>query len=221
MLWAWELPEDLRFIQTPDAGVAFLATSLLLRNDSVLVRRRMQPLRVAPNVPRMAVFRIDSDRQGRPTFSAGQRAAAVDEIESVFRLTGVSAIQIDFDARASERAFYRLLLQDLRSRLGRSVFLSITALVSWCGAGSWLNGLPVDEIVPMLFRMGPEGPKTLYTIDQGGTFPAKECRDAWGLSLDEPPLSAAPPRRVYVFNARPWTPASVHLALSQKRNKPQ
>src|SRR5437016_1872857 len=158
MLWAWEVPQDLRFLRTPGVGVAFLATSLLLRDDTVLVRRRMQPLLISPETSVMAVVRIESDARHRPLLSIRQRTRTVDLIHDLIQTTRVSAVQIDFDARQSERGFYGLLLRDLRARLRNSTFLSITALVSWCGPTSWLRRLPVDEIVPMVFRMGPEGP---------------------------------------------------------------
>jgi hypothetical protein len=219
MLWAWEVPEDLRFLPASEAGVAFLATSLLLRDDSVLVRRRMQPLRVNPATPVMAVVRIESDARRSPVLSARQRAEAVDLIQGVVRTTRVFALQIDYDARSRERGFYKLLLQQLRARLGSGIFLSMTALVSWCGSGSWLRGLPVDEIVPMLFRMGPVGPATRYRLNHGGDFPAPECRAAVGVSLDEdrPPPRAG--RRLYVFNPKPWSPSSVRRVLEENQKK--
>ena len=50
------------------------------------------------------------------------------------------ALQIDFDARRSQRAFYRALLDQVRARTAPGGFLSITALVSWTGKRSWLRG---------------------------------------------------------------------------------
>jgi len=56
----------------------------------------------------------------------------------------------------SERDFYRALLQDLRAQLPDNVPLSMTALASFCIGDRWLEGLPVDEAVPMIFRMGAD-----------------------------------------------------------------
>jgi hypothetical protein len=221
ILWAWEVPEDLRFLHNPDIGVAFLATSLLLRDDTVLVRRRMQPLLVGPETSVMAVVRIESDAKRWPLLSPRQRARTVDLIQDAIQTMHVSAVQIDFDARQSERGFYSLLLHDLRARLGKSTFLSITALVSWCGAGSWLKGLPVDEFVPMLFRMGPEGLSTLYRLGHGGDFPAPECRKSLGLSLDEPRPPIGVGRRQYFFDPQPWTESSVRLILEENKKQPR
>ncbi len=72
---------------------------------------------------------------------------------------GIQALQIDFDARESERAWYRHLLERLRAGLAAGVPLSITALASWCDGDSWMRDLPVSDGVPMLFRMGAGEPR--------------------------------------------------------------
>jgi hypothetical protein len=40
ILWAWERPEDLRFLDAEKFGVAFLAQTLILQNDEVVFRPR-------------------------------------------------------------------------------------------------------------------------------------------------------------------------------------
>ena len=45
ILWAWEQPEDLEFLDPHRFGVAFLAQTLILQNDEVISRRRRQLLR--------------------------------------------------------------------------------------------------------------------------------------------------------------------------------
>lgn len=61
---------------------------------------------------------------------------------------GAVALQVDFDARASQHTFYARLLRDLRRQMPPSLPLSITALASWCSYDDWIRGLPVDEAVP-------------------------------------------------------------------------
>ena len=51
MLWAWERPEDLRFVKPDAAGIAFLARTLWLDGNNVSARPRLQPLRFAPGTP--------------------------------------------------------------------------------------------------------------------------------------------------------------------------
>jgi len=89
--------------------------------------------------------------------------------------------------------------------------LSITALASWCAGDRWMRGLPIDEAVPMLFRMGPLN-EPYAALARSTSAGAPECRGALGTSLDEPLHIRAGTRRVYVFNASPWTPASVGRA---------
>jgi hypothetical protein len=42
-LWAWERPEDLRFINPQNTAVAFLSNTIHLHSDAVVVRPRLQP----------------------------------------------------------------------------------------------------------------------------------------------------------------------------------
>jgi hypothetical protein len=135
-------------------------------------------------------------------------AAAIAGTISLPRVRGV---QIDFDAAESERGFYRALVQAVRRALGPDVPLSITALASWCTQDRWMTGLPVDETVPMLFRMGPLN-EPYAGLARSTSSAAAECRGALGTSLDEPLHVRAVGRRVYVFNAAAWTPASVTRA---------
>ena len=115
----------------------------------------------------------------------------------------MTGIQIDFEADASERPFYRHLLIELRHRLPSDLALSITALASWCMGDDWIEGLPVDEAVPMLYRMGPDRSTVLNHLQNGGNFRARLCRESAGISTDEP-ISGLGPRRYYIFRPRAW-----------------
>ncbi len=92
----------------------------------------------------------------------------------------------------------------------------MTALASWCADDRWLSGLPVDEIVPMLFRMGPAN-EAFRDLARSSRTAQPECRQAVGTSLDEPLDLARDHRRVYAFNPRSWTAASVHEAQTRFR----
>src|SRR5688572_18965491 len=148
ILWAWERPEDLTFVDPEKTAVAFLAKTITLRGDRVAVKPRLQPLKLAPGTKLVAVVRIESDLTNEPTLSALQLQHTANAITD---LSGISVVQIDFDATVSERNFYRDLLQNLRRQLPPAIGLSMTALASWCAGDDWLRDLPVDEAVPMLF----------------------------------------------------------------------
>ena len=59
ILWAWERPEKLDFIDKDKAGVAFLAKTLYLRGERVVSRPRLQPLAVSQGTALVAVARIE------------------------------------------------------------------------------------------------------------------------------------------------------------------
>src|SRR5262249_12637984 len=44
MLWAWDRTDDLRFLDTADTGVAFLAATVTLRGDAAVLAPRHNPL---------------------------------------------------------------------------------------------------------------------------------------------------------------------------------
>jgi hypothetical protein len=211
MLWAWERPTDLQSL-APEVGVAFLAQTLIVRNDGVERAPRRNPLLVSPHTPLVAVTRIES----HDADALRQRQGALVEtmasaIVATTLLPRVRGVQIDFDAAESERDFYRALVVAVRQAIGPEVPLSITALASWCAQDRWIAGLPVDEAVPMLFRMGPVN--TPYAgLARSPSAAAAECRSALGTSLDEPLHVRAAGRRLYVFNAAPWTRALVTQA---------
>jgi hypothetical protein len=122
----------------------------------------------------------------------------------------VSAIQIDFDALVSERDFYRALLQDLRAQLPAHVPLSMTALASFCIGDRWLDDLPVDEAVPMIFRMGADDRAIKNLLAGGNDFREPLCRQSYGVALDEPlEMKRDRSRRLYVFNNRSWSENSI------------
>ncbi len=215
ILWAWERPESLAYLDSSKTAVAFLSKTIFLRSDRVVVRPRLQPLTLAEDTAVIAVARIESDSHEQPNLSATQVRQAAREIAELARLPRVVGVQVDFDARVSERIFYRNLLFDLRKHLPESTALTITALASWCQGDSWLEELPIDEAVPMLFRMGIDRKQILSQLSSGQPFRSKKCQTSIGISLDEPIAELPIAGRVYVFNPNSWSPEAVE---SQLRN---
>ncbi len=128
-------------------------------------------------------------------------------------LPRVVSVQIDFDATKTQRAFYREVINEVRKRLPQRVGLSITALASWCMDDDWLSDLPIDEAVPMLFRMAADGKQIAGRLDDGEDFNSSQCRQSYGISTDEPGSRLFSSRRVYVFSPDPWTDNSVRKIL--------
>lgn len=210
VVWAWEEPEDLRSAPTATVGVAYLAETIVLRSKnkpqaSLEIVSRHQPLRVAPGSAVMAVVRIIAAPGFRDTPEARRRTA--DALAALSQRASARALQIDFDATGSQRAFYADVLRQLRPRMPAGMPLSITALLSWCsaarGSEDWLAGLPIDEAVPMFFRLGgsarPAGDKGGYTMRE------LRCQASLGISTDESWPALNPRARLYIFAPRPWT----------------
>ena len=220
IIWAWERPEELEFLDPSKFGVAFLAQTLILRTDDVIYKPRRQPLKVAPQTKLIAVTRIESQNvTGGPSFLTGtQREKLIERILNTLELPNVSAIQIDFDAAQSERPFYRTLLQELRNNLPDNVPLSMTALASFCVGDRWLEDLPVDEAVPMIFRMGADDRSIKSFLAEGNDFHEPLCRQSYGIAVDEPvETKFDDARRQYVFNVRAWTQQDVQNLQQQGR----
>ena len=215
ILWAWERPEDLRGIDPRTAGIAFLARTLYLSGDNVGVRPRLQPLRVAAGTPLVAVVRIETTQGKAPTYSAHLRNLSVDAIPNAAQIPGLRGVQIDFDARASEREFYRSLLVDLRKRIPPNLSLTITAGASWCIGDDWIEGLPIDEAIPMLFRMGVDQRNIGIYLGQGRDFKSSACRESLGLSTDEPRGALPKGRRIWMFSPKAWDAQSIGTAAKE------
>jgi hypothetical protein len=205
ILWAWERPEDLRFINPREVGIAVLACTVQLAGEGTLIHQRQQPMTSSKEAFIIAVTRIETSRDNRPALSVEQRDRIIAAILELTRNSRTGAVQIDFDARESEREFYKDLLAHLRKQLPEGVPLSITALASWCLYDNWIDELPVDEAVPMLFRMGLDAERVRASLEAGGDFRSPLAQQSIGISTDEP-LSRLPShRRVYVFSERVWT----------------
>ncbi len=217
-LWAWERPEMLGFIDPDEAEAAVLVGTLNLTSDSVNPHPRQQPLELPRAARRTAVVRIESDR---PRLTPAQRRQAVAAILTWTQTSpAYAAVQIDFDATVSQRPFYRRLLEDLRHELPAAVPISITALASWCLGDRWFEDLPIDEAVPMLFRMGIDEDAIRAALAHGDDFRDPRCQTSYGLATDEPLPPMRPGRRLYLFHPEAWTEAAYGSFRHRLREAP-
>lgn len=196
-LWVWERPEDLRQVDPHTTAIATLDATVELGRSATVIPRH-QPFIYPAGITRIAVIRIEAPGSIAP----GLESAAADLILSAAD-PGAAALQIDFDARRSQHAFYANLLRELRRRMPAAQPLSITALESWCSSDDWIGSLPIDEAVPMFFRMEPDRRDAPPDLPQ---FQIREplCMSSLGISTREPyPVSRAG-KRVYIFPDRGW-----------------
>lgn len=201
MLWAWESPQDLRFLRVGE-GVAFLAGEMHFERHSSRWQPRRNPLKVNPATPLMAVIRLENHSAA---LDQAQEMEVIYRAKQCMNLPGVLGIQIDFDAVPGERNWYAQLLRRLRTALPDKAPLAITALGSWCWDDPWIDGLPVDEAVPMLFRMSGGEREIRRRLSRGEDVKVGLARHSWGVSTDEPLPVLKGGRRIYVFHPGPWS----------------
>jgi hypothetical protein len=164
-----------------------------------------------PGTATLAVIHIALDRARPPLLDDAERNRLIAAIIEL-RPSRAAALQIDFEVTQSQQSFLAATIRALRQELPETK-LSMTALSSWCLNESWVDTLPVDEIVPMLFRLGPDRPRIAAHFTAGGDFRTARCRESFGLATDEtqragfdaPTLTG---RRVYVFAPKRWTAAT-------------
>ncbi len=200
-LWTWERREDLSAIDPATTAVASLDRTLILIGPSIHTALQRNALRLPADarLRRITDVRIETHTPELTEATATAMADAV--LLSLKGAHGTAALQIDFDAHQSERAWYRAVLGHVRSGMPAEMPLSITALASWCSHDRWMAGLPVDEAVPMYFRMEPG---VRGADDSAMAVREPLCANAVGLSVRELWPANVRGKRVYLFADDGW-----------------
>lgn len=212
LLWAWEREEDLNFIDPSEFGVAFLAQTVFLENDRVIPRQRRQPLEVPPGTYLIAVTRIETNKETvrRPKLDVAAVSQTAFLIKRTLDLPNVRGVQIDFDAGASERGFYRKLAAEVRRQIPQGVGFTITSLASWCTGDAWFGDFPVDEAVPMVFQMGADSENIKTFLRNGNDWNEPLCRASYGISLEEGRFDGMKEgRRLFYFKNSQWSKSDI------------
>jgi len=198
-LWVWERREDLAGIDPRTTAIATLDRTIVLGRIVNAIPRR-QPLVYPAGIKRLSVIRIEAPGEIALGMEGATAALILDTATAD---PTIAALQIDFDAHRSQRSFYARLLRDIRRRLPPHLPLSITALASWCSSDDWLRGLPIDEAVPMFFRMEPDRRFAPPDLPQ---FRIREslCTSSIGISTHEPYAGSLAGKRVYIFPDLGW-----------------
>ncbi len=212
VVWAWERPEDLRFLPK-DVSVAVQAGFIDLAGDGFVARGRRFPLRVSAP-PRIALVHVQIDPRRPLDWTPALRRRVAAAALHYAQVIPVRQVQIDFEVPRSQRRVLLDLLTDMRAGLPKGITLSMTALASWCQEG-WLSQAPVDEIVPMLFRMDRGDPTIRARIEARKDLADPRCRQALAISVDTPIARLPPRRKVYLFDPHSWTRADFDMARGQ------
>ena len=217
-VWAWERREDLRALNPATTAVAWLDRTILLDSNGLTIESRHQDLLLPAStaLTRIPVVRIETRNSPELSEASAQAAA-----EAILQALGPrsAALQIDFDARLSQRDWYREVLTRVRNSMPENLPLSITALASWCSYdNAWLHTLPVDEAVPMLFRMEPDRRRaaSLGQLSSAElTIREPLCADAVGISTHERWPAQLAGKRIYVFPDSGWQRDNLNETVNQ------
>jgi len=218
-IWAWDRFDDLSFLKD-DTSVTSYAGTFYLRDNRSLFDPRKKELVCPKDTLRMPSFRIESVSKIEPDYEESAIAGICETIKQYLRNHNEcqKMVQIDFDASQSEREFYKKLLVELRKTLKTNqntsdTKISITALTSWCLKDKWMQSLDVDEIVIMLFSLGPDKEEILTSLKDNNLDTGNKASTAIGISANEPNTNEAlkilgilnDAQKVYIFQSLPWT----------------
>ncbi|WP_445286669.1 hypothetical protein [Variovorax atrisoli] len=204
LLWVWDRPQ--LFASLPEAtGVAYLHATVRLSGTESRTSWRQWPLRVAPGATVVPVVHVALDNLSPSPLDDAQQQAIAAAIEHAATHGNRSGwVQLDFEARRSQREAYVALLRRLQPLRQGGMRISATALASWCMDDPWLPAGLLDEIVPMYFRMGGESARIRQRLGTTGKAAVPACRDAAGLMLGEDWPALRDMKRRYVFRAGSW-----------------
>jgi hypothetical protein len=202
--WLWKDAAPPAWSQ---ARVAVVDRHILLSGDMVRERPGAKPRRLPAGTEVTPVVHVELDPL-RPAVSL--RAATpviITAMKSAALATTSGWVQLDLEARPSQRADYRALVREIRSVLPAKIQLSVTALAWWCRSPAWLDGLAANEVVPMFFKMGRDGEavRALVALQPSALHPLCRAGSA-GFSPQEPFDRAVIARyaQTYWFDYHGW-----------------
>jgi hypothetical protein len=216
--YAWPLPGAARDIAWVWPGgtvpspqpqeLAVLTQTIQLGAGTATRRPRRTPLVAAPGTSLTPVVHVQpGDATAR--LSSEQAAVIVADVLQAAAQSTSGWVQLDFEAPGPMREDWRRLVAALRQALPAQTRLSVTALASWCTGGAWLDALAADEVVPMVFALGPDsGPWQRAFQGEPRRLHARCQAGAAGFSIEAPPADAVRDRyaRRYWFHERPQHP---------------
>ena len=196
LLPAWSVPE-----------AAILQRHILLSGDTALTRPRQRWPALPASTRVTPVLHVEVSTVNPPIDIESRRLMIVRAMLEAAAASTSGWVQLDMEAKPSQRAFYRSLVRQLRDRLPPDVKLSVTALAWWCRSPAWLDGLAADEVVPMFFRMGRDNARLRAIIEESPDTLHASCRaGSAGFSPQEPfaPRVYERYRKTYWFDRYAW-----------------
>lgn len=206
--WLW----DGSALPPPAFGLgeaAPVVRHLYFRGTEVLGRAGGALPRLPQGLPVTPVVHVEISTLRVPPLQVLEqhRQLVVEAVLVAARQASSGTVQLDLEARPSQRDYYLRLVRDIRAALPSSVRLSVTALAWWCRSPEWLDHIDADEVVPMFFRMGADASAMRAELTRADSRLHPRCRaGAAGFAMQEPPPAAAAAAysRVYWFDYRRW-----------------
>lgn len=195
--WYWDRPAEQLPAPAPGVGAAVLVTHVIFSGQGYLLQPRRSALRLPDGTATMPVVHVEVDPARPFAANAAQNDALRAAVLDAVRRGSSTWVQLDFEARRSQREFWRTAVQSIKASLPAGVRLSVTALASWCYGDRWIGDAPVDEIVPMYFRL--KQARRDYTVRSAAGVTEARCATAYGVADDEPDWPVLLPGRRYVF----------------------
>jgi hypothetical protein len=202
--WLWDRTWPSQF-QSPELAV--LVHNIELRGTSLRERPRLQVPVLAPSTKVTPVVHVEFNLLEPPVQPGAFNDAIRDVVVSAAQMSTSGWVQLDYEARPRGRVAYLQLVRDIRQALPAKVRLSVTALAWWCQDGAWLDTIAADEVVPMVFRMGPDADRLRKLLREQPQKLHPHCRGpAVGLARQEPQLNDMSHRyaRRYWFDYKGW-----------------
>ena len=202
--WLWD---EARLPAWSAAEAAVLQRHILLSADTALTRPRQRWPAMPASTHITPVVHVEVSTVNPPIDIESRRAMIVRAMLEAAKASTSGWVQLDMEAKPSQRDFYRSLVRQLRGQLPANVKLSVTALAWWCRSPAWLDDLAADEVVPMFFRMGRDKVRLRGIIEQSpGTLHASCRAGSAGFSPQEPfaPQVHERYRKTYWFDRHAW-----------------
>jgi len=202
--WLWD---EARLPTWSGAEAAVLDRHILLTGSAIRIRPRMRQAVLGAGTRVTPVLHVEVSTVRPPIDIESSRGHIVNAMLKAAAASSSGWVQLDMEAKPSQRLFYLSLVQQLRATLPSNIKLSVTALTWWCRAPNWLDSLAADEVVPMFFRMGRDSAALRAIIEDRPQLLHPRCRGASaGFSPQEPfsPRTIERYRKTYWFDRYAW-----------------
>jgi hypothetical protein len=202
--WLWD---EARLPAWSSHEAAVLQRHILLTGDDILLRPRKRWPALPPSTLVTPVLHVEVSTVNPPANIERSRAIIISALLDAAAASSSGWVQLDMEAKPSQRVFYRSLVKDIRAALPSRLKLSVTALAWWCRSPAWLDDLAADEVVPMFFRMGKDSAAMRAILEQSPATLHASCRSRSAGFSPQEPFAPAVSRRYaknYWFDRYAW-----------------